>query len=57
MGVQLRPKRDLITIILDPGQRDQIREMAEVEKRTLNNYLRCLISRAWEAFKGKEDSQ
>lgn len=54
MGVQLRPKRDLITIILDPGQRDQIKEMAESEKRTSNNYLRCLISRAWEVFKGKE---
>ncbi len=54
MGVQLRPKRDLITIILDPGQRDQIKEMAESEKRTSNNYLRCLISRAWGAFKGKE---
>ncbi len=54
MGVQLRPKRDLITIILDPDQRDQIKEMAEAEKRTSNNYLRCLISRAWEVFKGRE---
>ncbi len=57
MGVQPRPKRDLITIILDPGQRDQIREMAGDEKRTLNNYLRCLISRAWEVFKGKEGKE
>ncbi len=54
MGVQPRPKRDLITIILDPGQREQIKEMAESEKRTSNNYLRCLISRAWEVFKNNK---
>ncbi len=55
MGVQLRPKRDLITIILDPGQREQLKEMSQAEDRSINNWMRRLFHQAWEVFTKRKE--